>query len=178
MYATKYGLQNCRIIRYVFIFHLLTWSRQTDHGECDRLQTTGAAYSSQAHNPIPGIPRDTLWFVIFPRRYLFVCFALHEQFFSYLASVTITGDRTANLDLCLALTVFSIEGSFTCHTYCDTGPLFLRSYPKDPWFSLLDTVLLAKKQITTYFNRLRFGAAGPSGARAHDLPDVNRGHYH
>jgi hypothetical protein len=27
----------------------------------------------------------------------------HEQFFSYLAAVTITGDRTADLDLCLAL---------------------------------------------------------------------------
>jgi hypothetical protein len=32
---------------------------------------------------------------------LFVCFESHEQFFSYLATVTITGDRVANLDLCL-----------------------------------------------------------------------------
>jgi hypothetical protein len=63
---------------------------------------------------------------------LLVCFELHEQFFSYLAAVTITGDRAANLDLCLALTAFSSEGSFTCHTYCNTGPPFLRSYPKDP----------------------------------------------
>jgi hypothetical protein len=65
---------------------------------------------------------------------LFVClfyFESHEQFFSYLATVTITGDKAANLDLCLALTAFSSEGSFTCHTYCDTGPPFLRSYPKD-----------------------------------------------
>jgi hypothetical protein len=52
---------------------------------------------------------------------LFVCFESHEQFFSYLATVIITGDRVANLDLCLALTAFSSEGSFTCHTYCDTG---------------------------------------------------------
>jgi hypothetical protein len=37
----------------------------------------------------------------------FVCFQPHEQFFSYLAAVTITGDRAANLDLCLALTAFS-----------------------------------------------------------------------
>jgi hypothetical protein len=60
---------------------------------------------------------------------LFVClFWVDEQFFSYLATVTITGDGAANLDLCLALTAFSIEGSFTCHTYCNTGPLFLRSY--------------------------------------------------
>jgi hypothetical protein len=63
---------------------------------------------------------------------LFICFESHEQFFSYLASVTIAGDRAANLDLCLALPAFSSEGSFTCHTYCDMGPPFLRSYPKDP----------------------------------------------
>jgi hypothetical protein len=50
-----------------------------------------------------------------------VCFESHEQFFSYLATVTITGDRAANLDLCLARTAFKSEGSFTCHTYCDTG---------------------------------------------------------
>jgi hypothetical protein len=61
-----------------------------------------------------------------------VCFESHEQFFSYLATVTITGDGAANLDLCLALMAFSSEGSFTCHTYCDTGPPFLWSYPKDP----------------------------------------------
>ena len=46
---------------------------------------------------------------------LFVCFESHKQFFSYLATVTITGDRVANLDLCLVLTAFSIEGYFTCH---------------------------------------------------------------
>jgi hypothetical protein len=40
---------------------------------------------------------------------LFVCFASHEQFFSYLATVTITGDGAANLDLCLTLTAFSMR---------------------------------------------------------------------
>jgi hypothetical protein len=77
---------------------------------------------------------------------LFVCFESHEQFFSYLATITITGDGAANLDLCIALTAFSSEGSFTCHTYCDTRPPFLRSYPKDPLFYLLNAVLLAKEQ--------------------------------
>ena len=43
---------------------------------------------------------------------LFVCFETHEQYFSYLTTVTITGDMAANLDLCLALTAFSSEGSF------------------------------------------------------------------
>jgi hypothetical protein len=46
----------------------------------------------------------------------FVCLESHEQFFSYLAAVIIVGDRAANLDLCLALTAFRSEGSFTCHT--------------------------------------------------------------
>jgi hypothetical protein len=43
----------------------------------------------------------------------FVClidfFELHEQFLSYLVAVIITGDRAANLDLCLAFTAFSSE---------------------------------------------------------------------
>jgi hypothetical protein len=87
---------------------------------------------------------------------LFVCLESHEQFFSYLATVTIAGNthRAANLDLCLALTAFSSEGSFTCHIYCDTGPPFLRSYPKDPWFYLLNAVLLAKEQSLPILNVL------------------------
>jgi hypothetical protein len=46
----------------------------------------------------------------------------------------------------LALSAFSSEGSFTCHSYCDTRPPFLRSYLIDPWFSILNAVLLAKEQ--------------------------------
>jgi hypothetical protein len=42
---------------------------------------------------------------------LFVFSEPHEQFFSYLAAVTIADDRAANLDLCLALNGFSSEGS-------------------------------------------------------------------
>jgi hypothetical protein len=106
------------------------------------------------------------------------CFESHEQFFSYLAIVTITGDRAANIDLCLALTAFSSKDSFTCHTYCVTIPLFLRSYPKDPWFSLLNAVLLAKEQLLPILNVLGFDAAGTSGAWTHDLPDAKREHYH
>jgi hypothetical protein len=109
---------------------------------------------------------------------LFICFKSHEQFFSYLATVTIAGDRDANSDLCLALTAFSREGSFTCHTYCDTGPPFLRSYPKDPWFYLLNAVLFAKEQSLPIFKRLTFDAAGLGGARTHDLPSAKREHYH
>jgi hypothetical protein len=71
------------------------------------------------------------------------------------------------------LTAFSSEGSFTCHTYCDTGPPSLRSYPEDPWFSLLIAVLLTKKQSIHILN-IKFDVAGTSGARTHDLPDAKR----
>jgi hypothetical protein len=43
---------------------------------------------------------------------LFDCLEPHEQFISYLAAATITSDRASNLDLCLALMAFGIEGSF------------------------------------------------------------------
>jgi hypothetical protein len=85
---------------------------------------------------------------------VFFFFELHEQFFSCLATVTITGDRAANLDLFLALTAFSSEGSFTCHIYCEKGPSFLRSCPKEPRYSLLNAVLLAKEQSVPILNVL------------------------
>jgi hypothetical protein len=53
-----------------------------------------------------------------------------------------------------ACTAFSSEGSFTCHIYCDTGPPFLRSYLKDPWFCPLNAVLLAKEQSLPFLNVL------------------------
>ena len=85
---------------------------------------------------------------------LSVCLASHEQYFSYLATVTNAWDRAANLDLCLALTTFNSEDSFTCHTYCDTGPPFLRSYPKDLWFYLLNAMPLANEQLLPILNVL------------------------
>jgi hypothetical protein len=60
------------------------------------------------------------------------------------ATVINSSDMAVNLDLCLALTAFSCEDSFMFHTYCNTRPLFLRSYPKDPLFSLLNDALLQK----------------------------------
>jgi hypothetical protein len=73
----------------------------------------------------------------------------HEHFFSHLATFISTGDRGANLDLCLALAAFSSYGSFTCHTYCDMGSPFLRWYPKDLPYSLLNAMLLANEQSLT-----------------------------
>jgi hypothetical protein len=37
---------------------------------------------------------------------------------------------------------------------------------------------LGEGAITTYFKRLRFDAAGGSGARTHDLPDAEQKLYH
>jgi hypothetical protein len=76
------------------------------------------------------------------------------KFFSYLAVVTISYDMAANLDICLALMAFSSEGSFRYHTYCGTGSPFLRSCPKDPRFSLLNAVLLAKEKSLPTLNVL------------------------
>jgi hypothetical protein len=61
--------------------------------------------------------------------FLLDCLELHEQFFSYLVAVTIAGDMTANLHLCLALTSFSNEGpgSFRCQINWDMGLPFIRS---------------------------------------------------
>jgi hypothetical protein len=62
--------------------------------------------------------------------------------FIYLAAVT--GDRAADLEVhvCLALIAFSSECYYTCHSCCDTGPPFSRSYPKDTLYA----TLLAKDQ--------------------------------
>jgi hypothetical protein len=38
---------------------------------------------------------------------------------------------TGPTPVCLALMDFSSEGSFTCHTYYDTGPRFIWSHPKE-----------------------------------------------
>jgi hypothetical protein len=62
------------------------------------------------------------------------CFEPHEQFFSYwrLSPLPLKG---LQIQTC----------SFTCHTYCDAGPLILRSYLTDPLISLLNAVLLTKE---------------------------------
>jgi hypothetical protein len=56
----------------------------------------------------------------------FICLFIAEQSFSYPSAVSITEDGIANTDLCLALVAFSSEGSFTCHTCCDTEPEFIQ----------------------------------------------------
>jgi hypothetical protein len=93
---------------------------------------------------------------------MFVCFESHKQFFSYLATVTSTVDRAANLDLCLALTAFSSEGSFMCHTYCDRGPLF-KVISKRPVILTSECRALGEGAITANFKHVRFDADGTTG---------------
>jgi hypothetical protein len=50
---------------------------------------------------------------------------------AFVICLFVTGDRAENVDYCLVLMALSSEDSFTCHTYCDTGPLFIQSHPKD-----------------------------------------------
>jgi hypothetical protein len=58
------------------------------------------------------------WYKVNQMLKWFIClFIAIWAIFSCSAAVTITGDRTANLDRCLSLMVFSSESSFTCHTY-------------------------------------------------------------
>jgi hypothetical protein len=96
---------------------------------------------------------------------LFVCLESHEQFCSYLATVTITGDRAVNLDLCLTLTVQLLTVRVLLRvTHTSTRDPFLRPYRKDPWFSITSEChALGKVAITTYFKRLRFDAVARVG---------------
>jgi hypothetical protein len=85
------------------------------------------------------------------------CFESHEQFFSYLATVTITGDRTANLDLCLALTAFSSK-VLLCGT--PTATSVFKVISERPVILPYECRALGEEAITTYFKRLRFDPMG------------------
>jgi hypothetical protein len=71
-----------------------------------------------------------IFFIIHLGLCLLVCSRLNN-FFSFLAAITIAGDRATNLDLWLVHMATSSDGSFSRHTYCNTGPQFMRSYAKD-----------------------------------------------
>jgi hypothetical protein len=63
---------------------------------------------------------------IFSHLFMYLFVHLFEQLFSYPAACTITDHRVANFDLCLARMAFRSEGSLTCHTCCDMGPLLCK----------------------------------------------------
>jgi hypothetical protein len=76
------------------------------------------------------ITRSKLWI---PIERLFDCLYPSKQFFSYPATVTITGDMAANLDLCLALLAVWI--------------FFLRATPAATWDLSLDDFIQTTRSL-------------------------------
>jgi hypothetical protein len=71
--------------------------------------------------------------LVYKKRRLFVCLFVYSRLSNFQLSSGCHHYRWqgCKLDLCLALVDFSNEGSFSCHTYCDIGPQFIRSHQKD-----------------------------------------------
>jgi hypothetical protein len=105
---------------------------------------------------------------------LFVCFESHEQFFSYLATVTITRDRAANLGLRLLAVRVLLRATPTA----TRGTSVFKVISERPVILTSECRAVGKGAITTYFKAVRFDATGPSGARTHDLPFAKREYYH
>jgi hypothetical protein len=97
-------------------------------------------------------------------------FIATRAIFQLSGAVAITGDRAANLDVCLALSAFSSEGS--SHQLRHGTSVFTITSIRP-----LDAALLAKEQSLPILH-LRFDSAGKSGARTHDFPDAKRQRNH
>jgi hypothetical protein len=64
-------------------------------------------------------------------RLIIYCFTSRSTIFHIYGDVTITGEGLQNVGLCSALRAFQDGGILSCHTCCDMGLQFFRSYPKD-----------------------------------------------
>jgi hypothetical protein len=104
----------------------------------------------------------------------FDCLKSHEQFFSYLALSPLPGDRAANLDLCLALMVFSSEGPFYVPHLLQHGTSVFKVISERPVIFTSECRTFGEGGSTTYFKGLGFDATDTSGARTHDLPFAKR----
>jgi hypothetical protein len=93
--------------------------------------------------------------------YLFDCFESHEHFFSYLVTVTITGDRAANLDLhvCLALAALPL-GLFYMPHQLRRGTFVFKVISERPVILPSECRALGEGAVTTYFNVLGLKRAG------------------
>jgi hypothetical protein len=100
---------------------------------------------------------------------LFVCFESHDQFFSYLATVTISSDRAANLDLCLALMAFNSEGSLYVPHLPRHGTSVFKVISEIPVILTSEFRALGIGAITAYLNVL-----GLTRGSNHDFPDAKR----
>jgi hypothetical protein len=83
---------------------------------------------------------------------LFVCLLVVSRMSIFSAAWRMS-PLPANLDKCLALEAFSSEASFTCHTYCDTGPPFYKAISERPMILTSECRALDEGGITTYFKR-------------------------
>jgi hypothetical protein len=59
-----------------------------------------------------------------------------------------------------------------------TRDLHFKVISERPAILTSECLALGEKAFTTYFKHVGFDAAGPSGARTHDLPGAKREHYH
>jgi hypothetical protein len=65
-------------------------------------------------------------------RLIVYSFTSCSRIFHLYGDVTMTGEGLQNLGLDARRSgPLSREGSLSCHTYCETGPRFFRSHPKD-----------------------------------------------
>jgi hypothetical protein len=88
-----------------------------------------------------------------------LCFKLHEQLFSYLATAPSTPRHTA---------LYGLIKAQACQTVISREADKIKKI----------TVLLAKELSQPILNVLTFDATDPSGARTHDLPFPKQELYH
>jgi hypothetical protein len=88
--------------------------------------------------------KSCYWTLCYIHWYMYLFSVLLIILFSHLG-VPIDGKRL-QIQAQKLFIGFSSEGSFTCHTCCNTGPLLLRSYQKDRWSILVNVRRLTKAQ--------------------------------
>jgi hypothetical protein len=81
-----------------------------------------------------------------------------------------------DLHVCLALRLLAVRDLLRA-TPTATRILLFKVISERPVILTSECCALGEGAITTYFKRLGFDAAGPSGARTHDLLDAKREHY-
>ena len=87
----------------------------------------------------------------------FVC-SSHSRIVHSYGDVTITGDGLQILTYARHSRLSS-EGSWACHTNCDTGHPFIMVIAEDPWHSHL---MPSVKQWSCHYLFLRLGSVAPS----------------
>ena len=108
----------------------------------------------------------------FRRFLLFGFFSSHSRSFNSFGDVTINGEGLQILTNDRHLWPLSSEGSLKCHTYCDTGHLFIMVISEDPWLTSSAerlAVELSLPVLTTWVCRGWDSNTQPSACRANAL---------